>query len=778
MNRLFSLITFLFLSFASTFAQVPVGDWKVHVPFSNAVDIAIGNNKVYCAANSGLFIYDLSDNSLSTLTKQNGLNDVGVSAMAYEPESEIVVVGYKNGNIDLIVNNVVTNLPDLERSVIQTSKRINNILIHDELAYLSCDFGIIVVDVTRREIRETYYIGEFGAFEIVNEVAVLNDSLFAATEKGIKVGAFSSNLSDFQSWTDVSPVTLSDDGHEYNTIVAFDGELITNYNTNVFDQDTLYVRNGGSWTKFSHPSYSNQSVTDLNSFENNLCVSIDFFGWVLDSEFNLTENIYTYGENNPSPEPRRILKYNNEFWIADNKTGLVRRSSDGFTHQTIAPSGPPSSSFFELTFRGEELWIASGSVDKRWSGNNVYEGFYKYANNQWTQYKSTGLDSMMNIINIAINPNNTSEIYGGSWGRGLFKTLDGVMDEVYRENNSTISSIDLFPFYAIGDITFDQDGVLWATNSGLPNARIVDPLVAFDGEDWHEFRLSNFPDVQGHVNELIIDRNDYKWITSYTNGLIVYDNNRTIANLDDDQVIQLSTGEGQGNLPSLSVFDLAEDQNGIIWLCTDEGLAIIRSPQDVFENGSVDAEKIIIEDGENFEYLLDGQSLSCIHIDAANRKWIGTYGGGVFLVSDDGQETIYHFTAKNSPLLSDDILDININPQTGEVYFATSEGLVSYNANTTDANLYDGPTYAYPNPVPPDFEGTIGIRGLPGNGEVKITDITGNLVYETFAEGGSASWDGKDLSGRKVQSGIYLVMASNSDGSETVITKILFIRGQ
>jgi hypothetical protein len=776
--RILVRISFLLFVFCKgVFAQVPVGDWKVHVPFSNTIDIAIENDKVYCAANSGIFVYDLDDNSISTLTKQNGLNDVGISAMAYEPESEIIIVGYNNGNIDLVVNNVVTNLPDLERSILQTSKKINNILIHDELAYLSCDFGIIVVDVVRREIKETYFIGEFGSFEVINEVAVLNDTIYAATENGIKAGSFSRNLSDFQSWFDASPVSLSEDAHQYNSIVVFDNALYTNYKSAEFDQDTLFVRQNGNWTKFASDMYSNQSVTDINAFENRLCVSLSFFAWIFDEDWNMTENIYTYGDDLSSPEPLSILVYNDEYWIADRRQGLVHRPGP-FTHQLIAPSGPPSSSFFELAFRGDELWVASGSVTARWGNNNQYEGLYKYANNQWTQYRSGGLDSIQDIVNIAINPFNTSEIYGGSWGKGLFKTLEGTLTEVYRENNSTVNSIDLFPFYAIGDIAFDKNGVLWATNSGLPGQRIVDPLVAFDGEDWYEFRLSNFPDNQGHVNELIIDRNGYKWMTSYVNGVIVYDDNGTLADENDDRVVHLTTGEGEGNLPSLTVFDLAEDQNGIIWLCSDEGLAIIQSPISAFDNGGVDAEKIIIEDGENFEYLLEGQALSCIHIDAANRKWIGTYGGGVYLISADGQETIYHFTSKNSPLLSDDILDININPQTGEVYFATSEGLVTYNANSTDGEVYDGPTYAFPNPVPPGFEGTIGIRGLPNNGEVKITDITGNLVYETFAEGGSANWDGNDLSGRKVQSGVYLVMASNTDGSNTVITKILFIRGQ
>ena len=162
-------------------------------------------------------------------------------------------------------------------------------------------------------------------------------------------------------------------------------------------------------------------------------------------------------------------------------------------------------------------------------------------------------------------------------------------------------------------------------------------------------------------------------------------------------------------------------------------------------------------------------------MDGGNRKWIGTASGGAYLLSEDGQETIHHFTAENSALLSNTIFDIEIFGSTGEVFFATDRGLVSFIGDATDNEEYTGPTYAFPNPVRPDYDGLIGIRGLVENAEVKITDITGNVIYETISEGGTATWDGKSLNGKRAQTGVYIVFSVNDEGTEKKVAKILFI---
>lgn len=769
-----STLLFLFL-FIATNLSAQLGSWKIHVPYKNAIAVAASKDKVYCASSTGIFSYDFLDNSIETISKVNGLNDVEISAMAYLESEETMVIGYKNGNIDLMKNNVISNLPDLRKSFIQADKAINSIYIKDHFAYLSTSFGIIVINTKRREISSTYIIGNQGTFLHVNQITILNDTIFAATENGIRVGNINTNLSDFQNWSEFSP----QDGKVYNAIVTSNNKIICNLSTpNQWQQDQLYQYFNGEWSVFV-PSfnYENNTLKKINVDNNRIFLAFFNFAYEINSDGTPIEHFFTYGDNYLTPEPNMLIWANNRYWIADNREGLIS-SLNTWANTVIAPSGPPTANVYGITNIGNEMWFTGGAVSANWSNNNFKDGIYKLNNNTWTHYKQGELANISDMVSIAPNPQNPNQKFISSWGQGLVEVNNGEFVKLYNSDNSIIKSIDLFPFHGVSDVLYDNKNVLWTLNSGLPTQRIQEPLIAFDGTNWYSYRLGNFVDNGQQVTGIAIDQNGYKWIQSFRNGVIVFDDGGTLANTNDDRVAFLSTNEGSGSLPSNEVRDIKIDKNNIVWMATSEGLVIVRSPQNAFNPGGVNAEKIIIEDGDNFSYLLDGLLLSKIYIDGGDRKWIGTFGSGVYLLSPDGRETIYHFTTENSPLLSNNILNIGVNEQTGEVYFATDKGLVSFKADAINATKYNGPLYAYPNPVPPSFDGEISIKGLSENAEVKITDITGNLVYENFANGSFATWNGKDLAGNRVQSGVYLVMASDTEGNSTQIVKILFINGK
>ena len=144
-------------------------------------------------------------------------------------------------------------------------------------------------------------------------------------------------------------------------------------------------------------------------------------------------------------------------------------------------------------------------------------------------------------------------------------------------------------------------------------------------------------------------------------------------------------------------------------------------------------------------------------------------------MSADGTEQILNFNEDNSPLLSNFILAITIDQKTGDVYFGTNKGIISYRSDAIEGEGGCSDVLVYPNPVRENYDGPIAIKGLVPNGNVKITDVSGNLVYETTANGTQAIWYGKNFEGRKAQTGVYLVFSSDSDGSNTCVTKLLFI---
>jgi len=408
--------------------------------------------------------------------------------------------------------------------------------------------------------------------------------------------------------------------------------------------------------------------------------------------------------------------------------------------------------------------------------NNQYQkkGVYKYQNNSWHSFNGGAYDSLFDITSVNINPQNTNEVFFGSWGKGLIKTTNGVVNEVYNKFNSGIQSLNAYTDHQIGSSVFDENNVLWVTCSGSPGANVNNPLVAFDGEDWFTYNMDNMLVTNSNAGEILVDANGFKWFISKENGIFVFDENGTLEDKSDDRIALITTGESKGNLPSKSVHAIAQDQDGKIWVGTEEGLTVINSTFGVFD-GQVEANRIIIEQDGSYQYLLETEIINTIKVDGGNRKWIGTASGGVYLVSENGQETIHHFTAENSALISNTIFDIEIFGSTGEVFFATDKGLISFVGDATDANEYTGPTYAYPNPVRPDYEGLIGIKGLVENSEVKITDITGNVIYETMSEGTTATWDGKSLNGERAQTGVYVVFSVSDDGRQKEVAKILFI---
>jgi hypothetical protein len=276
-----------------------------------------------------------------------------------------------------------------------------------------------------------------------------------------------------------------------------------------------------------------------------------------------------------------------------------------------------------------------------------------------------------------------------------------------------------------------------------------------------------------------VDSYDNKWIncrvtaSSPANPYFVYVFNEN--NPVGQQIRGLRSGTGEGSLPGNSVYSFAEDRDGEIWLGTDDGIAIFYSPEDVLTE-NIDAQRPLVDFDGYVQYLLESETVKAIVVDGANRKWIGTERAGVFLLSEDGSEEIHHFTEENSPLLSNTIISMTINGETGEVYIGTAKGLIGYKAMATDPKDTNTDVYAYPNPVRPGYTGPIAVKGLVNNANVKFTDVNGSLVYETLAEGGQAVWNGYDFNGRRANSGVYLVFISNPDGSETMVTKILFVK--
>jgi hypothetical protein len=765
----FLILPLLVVFFNQLSAQeTGIEEWRAHLPYRSCTHVAEAGRLIYCSTPYALFYFDRDDNSIGRLSKVNGLSDVEISTIKYNETYKTLVVAYTNANIDLITEDGIINISDIKRKSIFGTKTINSIMFLNNKAYFACGFGIVVIDLARDEIYDTYYIGPLGTSINVNEITYDQNFFYAATSSGIYVAnALNPNLANYASW--IKDTSLNCPNANYSHICWFENKIITSLKLDVFSGDTLYYNDGTGW------KYTNPGVVDdyfdffVNSNHLLVCGFSNIF--IIKPDLSSEAVIFTY--NPGSPQPMASIEDEEGYiWIADKNLGLVRNK--GWDNIFIKPNGPGSPNVYSMTINGSDLWVAPGSISSSMGNTYNTEGPFSFLGENWYTLKDNnpGLDSLFDVLYIAVDPNNHNRVFAATWGSGLAEFNNGYLTTVYDYTNSGLQK----PFFSmswvgIGGINFDESGNLWVINS---ECNTLLKVLMPDGT-WTSFNVSSVIN-QPKATKLLIDSRNLKWVLLFgSNGILVYNDNNTLDDNSDDQVKRLTTSYGSGNLPSSAVYSIAEDLDGEIWVGTDEGIAVFYNPENIFSGTNYDAQVITIEQDSTAQHLLAFETVTAIAVDGANKKWVGTQTAGVFQFSDDGQKELHHFTVENSPLLSNTINDIVIDENTGEVFFGTDKGICSYKGYATLGSEQFQGVYAYPNPVPADYEGVIGIKGLSRNSWIKITDISGTLIYETRSEGGQAIWNGKNFNGDKAKTGVYMVFCINEDGTEKIVTKILFL---
>ncbi len=776
MKKYFLLSFLILLLFPAVIrAQTGIGQWRTHLPYGEVIDVAVTPGLIYAATPYTLFTYRLKDDKISIFDKVKGLNDLGISKIDYDKKSGQLLVAYSDANIDLIDNKGnVTNIPDIFNKYMLGIKTINNIFFRDKFAYLSCSFGIVVLDMKKHEIKDTYYIGPNGSALDVLDITANDTALFAATAKGIYFSSLNAtNPADYRQWHLETglPVPMQ----KYNLITAFGGKIYTNYTSGNWDGDTLYVFDGQAWNYFLPGNHFRHF--QLNAEDNALLLVNRY--WVEGFDTSGKSVFYVNKADLEGIQPlaaRGDVK--NDVWIGTKSRGLLQTLNRNEKQTLIKPNGPASVKVFALDARGENVWVVPGGYQSNWHKSYIHDGVFTFHNGQWktlNQTNTPAFDSITDPVCIKVDPANTQIAYVGTFQGGIMKFQNGKLASIFSQNNSslqpTMSNPDLV--YVSG-LDFDSNHNLWVANASAQNLLSV---MKNDGS-WKSFNLgASLSSID--VGSLMVDKNNNIWIKKRNNGMvIVYNYNGTVDNPSDDQVKVLNSSHGNGNIQGSIVYSFATDNDGEVWVGTDKGINVFYSPGNIFEPGAdFDAQQILVprNDGTGLaDILLVTETVTAIAVDGGNRKWVGTKRTGVFLFSPDGLKEIHHFTSENSPLLSNNITGITID-KNGEVFIGTDKGLISYRGTATPGNNTYSNVYAYPNPVRQNYTGLIAIKGLVTGASVKITDSYGNLVYETKTEGGQAVWDGNTFDHVHVSTGVYLVFVTNRDGTKSMVTKILVI---
>lgn len=760
------MLLILFVSDTIWAQKLSIGEWFAHLPQQSATQLVDSGEEIYVLTDVYYFSLNKSTGEIIKYDKVWGLSDVQVDHLAYCEPADALIVVYRNTNIDLVIGgNTVVNVSDILRKSISGVKEINSVTVRDSLAYFATTFGIVVFDVKSEEFRDTYIIGDNGGQISVEDVAFSSDSIFAVTVEGVKKATLSGvNLANYQNWQNIGAA---------NGLPTANGRMLEMLGDTLYAlfNDSVFVGVNGTWSIYY--TDTNYNINRIKATAGKLLVlesnSLPAGRITFKDEAGVWQSISPPNFNVPAD----ALWLDQTLWVADEFQGLFQYN--GATDvKSFVPNGPNSFSITGIAYKNGTLWAAPGGADANFNYNFNSSGFYSLTEGFWYQYNQFTLPALQDLLNIycvATSPL-SSKVYFGTFWDGLF-SWDGTNLVQYSQNNSSLQG-------AVGDelrtrvtgLTFDDAGNLWIANHGAAQSlHVLQP----DGN----MTMLNTPPISfGSVSDIIIDDFNRKWVAlpqSTTQGILVYDHGADVASTSDDEYKVLTTQVGNGGLHTNEVLSLAKDKSGQIWVGTTQGISVFYCAGSVLSQGC-DAQRIIVSrDGFN-GYLLENERINDILVDGADRKWVAT-NNGLWVFSPDGTEELAYYNEDNSPLLSNNVITLGYDGEKGIMYISTGKGLMSLRTEATEAtNEYLDPIEVYPNPVRETFNGTIAIKGLPANAEVRITDIVGQLVYQTQSFGGQAIWDGRDYTGSKAKTGVYFVFSISEDGTASEPTKLLFIK--
>ncbi|MEL6635290.1 MAG: hypothetical protein AAFR05_01035 [Bacteroidota bacterium] len=749
-----------------------IGDWKIYHPYRLGTHITQGEDRVYYTSQQAVVAFDKRDPSSSGatfITKLDGLSEAKTRLVKYSPLTDALIVTYTNSEFDLVSPGRVTTFNNLRNDGNFFNRTINEIaVLKDSMAYFCMAYGIVEFNLVTERFGFTANLG----IEVFG-ITWKDGRFFAATEEGVyraedRPGI---NLKDNANWQllDLNEGFPGD----------YSSSAIVNYRNNIYVDvnDGLYKYTESGLDSIYHdPEFFIRFLTaegDHLLLGLRCIESCDGRMLIFDETGN-----YTTNPNNCVDRPRYgIEDQYGQLWFADS-WWLYRILAEGEGDcRKVEFDAPFDAQVNELTVHNGELWATSEIIStSSFTATNQAHGFYHLsADGQWTNFHNSTNDVMRNnegksCYTVAVNPEN-NKVYVGTLFNGLIE-YDPTTEELryFNEQNSVLEPAIGDFTVRIGGLAFDEEGNLWMSNNRASN-----PIAVLKADGTFQNRFSGSLNVGAELRSMVIDQNGYKWFTRDKAGIVVYDDAGTLDIPGDDRVLSLNSTNTQ--IPNDNVRSIAVDLDGEVWVGTKEGVVIFDCGAIFDSTNPCVGFKQPVEVGGIRAFLLESEDVLAIAVDGANRKWFGTENG-VFVQSPDGKEAIAYLNEDNSPLLDNVVYDIAIDQVSGEVYLATAKGITSLRAEAVEGAPFhnEAEIYAFPNPVKADYEGPIAIKGLTRDANVKITDVNGQLIYETTALGGQAIWDGRDYNGRRASSGVYLVFSTSTDtlgDPDAIVTKIL-----
>ncbi len=749
------------------FGQSRIGEWRAHVSFIPVIKVVETPESIVAATANGLLFTDKTGRQNTTTTKANGLSDYGISAISYATEPNILIVGYQNGNLDLLQRGGIVNFPDLTRKTGLPDKTIHRIICEGNNAWLCCGFGIVKVDLQKVEVAETWYLGAQNDLKEANDLVSVGGDWYVATNHGIFTAPKqNSNLQDYRNWQLQSGLPQPD--ANISSIAVSDGLLFVHDRSN----DQLLAWDGNKWLRY-YPEI--KQILGIKSSSNGLIILVKGEVWLTGKTGNKIISSYQSGGMPDGIDPRDALTdINGKLWIGDSRFGLTYLSaSSSFIH--LGSNSPGSDQITALNSANEEIFAATSTYNTVGIPEASISIYHAGIWQNFSADDDTGLKSIRPMTSFAFS-SHSDEYWAATAGSGLLYSQKNRIMVHYNELNSLLGALN--GSCVVSSLATDNQNNLFYTN---PTGKVPLGSLSQSGNFVSlPYPGMNNPNIT--TGNQIISKTGVHWVVLPQEGLFAYKVKGTAENISDDQyrkvAVQSRFSNGTTSLITQfgEISTVVEDHNQDLWVGTGTGVVVYTNPDRIFDSGEFYGSQPSLDDGKGFfKPLLEKEKITAIAIDGGNRKWIGTANSGAFLFSEQGNHLLRHFDSQNSPLPSGRIDAIAILPESGEVFFATEKGLFSWKSDATAGDGDLEKAYVWPNPLRESFEGVATIDGLTEGTEIRVTDVAGNLIFKTTSLGGRATWNAKNSSGMRVATGVYLIFCSSPQQKTTKIIKLLII---
>jgi len=769
------LYSILFISSYSLIGQgqLPIGGWEDYLPYKRGKWITESADAIYYATEFSVLKVNKADLNPTFIGKLEGLSDVGIDRLEYDKNNDQLIVIYTNSNIDIWTELEITNVPDIKNNRnIVGSKRIQDVHVYDEnSAFLATSFGIVELNLKSLDFGSTIFTDVQ-----VNDITSDGNLLYAATEQGIYTVAVKDNvnIADFSQWERLTDEVGLPDDYPAEFIEISGDRIYT-----VINEELLIAVASGNFEYTTNDEINEQDIAYLTKGNDKVIVGLES-GSPQSKAMIIRDDgsIARVGQGCTNFSLHGIEDSDGRYWFADQWPDFRYTDNGGSNCQRLSYNTPKNSKVSDIALIDEQIFVATGGVDVE-NGYKLlddlnFDGIYNYDGENWEILDSKSIpvirdSTVYNMFQVEVGPDGDNVYFGSIYGGLLEYNLETKESKVWNESNSALLPVTGDEArQRVSGIAFDSDDNMWLNNLGAPRA-----LVARNNEGtWFNYNVN----PGGNLVQCKVDENDFVWsvIIGGNNGVLVYNPNRSLEDPTDDQqrIISSSNSEIQGEVNCVAV-----DLDGQVWVGTTTGPVIFDGGPNIFDSENRGTTRKVLQDSI-LAILLETEDIRSMAIDGANRKWFGTRNG-IFVQSPDGETQIAQFTKENSPLFDNVVKVLEFDGKTGRMYVGTDAGVQVYRTETTLArNRHDTQVYSFPNPVKPEYEGDIYVKGLARDADVKITDLNGKLVYETTALGGIATWNGRDYNGRRAESGVYLVFSTGSvsfDTPEAFVTKILIV---